>query len=61
MGLVFKGPLLTASHAQPNGEEISREGYGNHKESNDTAQFGTAGKLIQENEAQENDDEHAPL
>ena len=61
MGLILKRPLRTASHAEPDGEEIDRQGQRDGEERDDAAEFGAAGEFIEEDEADQHDQQHPPL
>ena len=61
MGLVLKGPLLAAAHADPDGEEVHGQGQGDGQEGDDAAGFGAAGEFVEEDQAQQDHDQHTPL
>ena len=61
VSLIFEGPGCSGAGTDGDGYEIAGEQDGNDEESDDAAQFGTAGELIEEDEACEYDKQHSPL
>ncbi len=59
--LILKCPLCSVPYTDPDGKEVYGKCKRDCKESDDTAKFGAAGELIEEDEAQKDHDHHPPL
>ncbi len=61
VSLVLKCPLCSGLHTNPDSHEVGCEGQRNGQEGDDTAKFCPTGKLVEEDEAQKDHNQHSPL
>ena len=61
VGLVVQGPFCSGCGTDRDGDEISRQDSRNGEEHNHTAGLGTAGELIEKDQSDKDDNQHAPL
>jgi len=61
MSLVVNSPVGSGASTDGNSHEIDGQNDGNSEESDDTAEFSATGKLVEQDETYEDDEQHSPL